>query len=302
MTKKNFFFIVGIPPLLVAPFEKKLLKFKGNYREFTIIPIDEYNSYNNHKIVELYSQIRAFLLQFENKNGPYGFQEEFRGIGLIAFTKSANEKTLFQSTFSPEILVTTEQFPKDWYTVRKNNNNSVANTHFITLKNASKRLQTAINFIYSRINSGANSTPLLLPTHNFDETELTVLSEKIFAAANMSDPISKIEDAITNFDQKFPKKLTKVHSNRRIYVNSNGLNFMPPSALHGHPVSRLKNHHEPNCWVRGMLRFGAPFNPKFHYDCTKKNLKRDWRSCHFQNYSIPNEKNHVNIAPNDAIR
>ena len=60
--------------------------------------------------------------------------------------------------------------------------------------------------------------------------------------------------------------------------------------------------HTDKCVIRGHLRFGAAFNPNFHYDCQlRKEVGREFPSCHDIEIIKPG-RSHVNIAPNDNIR
>ena len=60
--------------------------------------------------------------------------------------------------------------------------------------------------------------------------------------------------------------------------------------------------HEPSCIIRGRLRFGIPYDPKFHYDCDISNLgSRDLPSCHGVE-TVDKNRTYANISPNDNVR
>ena len=53
---------------------------------------------------------------------------------------------------------------------------------------------------------------------------------------------------------------------------------------------------------QGRVRFGAPYSPKFHYDCTlSPRGNREFVSCHGRR-KVKRGQTYVNIAPNDNIR
>lgn len=78
----------------------------------------------------------------------------------------------------------------------------------------------------------------------------------------------------------------------------------PPKARLRHGVSPTWTaaRHRTSCIVRGHIRFGAPFDPQFHYDCDiPTGHPRDFPSCHSRR-SLPRQRLHANIAPNDNVR
>ena len=99
-------------------------------------------------------------------------------------------------------------------------------------------------------------------------------------------------------------KSLRLHRDGRHYEGSGRLVFMSPSKSgprHGlAPV--WGDSHEPSCVVRGRLRFGASYSPRFHYDCPlRPGSSRRFPGCH-RPRTLPPHRRHANVAPNDGIR
>ena len=61
--------------------------------------------------------------------------------------------------------------------------------------------------------------------------------------------------------------------------------------------------HELSCVVRGRLRCGASFDPRFHYDCSGAKERVTLENCHkATDHLWVSGTDYVNIAPNDNVR
>ena len=148
--------------------------------------------------------------------------------------------------------------------------------------------------IHEDLNSRENKTCLLLPPKTFGRGFLQVRHRVRDAATSREDP------------RKFANSLKTLNVDKsgKHYVGQGGLVYRSPSKAgprHGlAPV--WEDGHQPSCVIRGRLRFGVPFDPRFHYDCQ---IPRDWHrrfpGCH-QPLQLPQSRQHANCAPNDNIR
>lgn len=148
--------------------------------------------------------------------------------------------------------------------------------------------------IHEDLNSRENKTCLLLPPKTFGRGFLQVRHRVRDAATSREDP------------RKFANSLKTLNVDKsgKHYVGQGGLVYRSPSKAgprHGlAPV--WEDGHQPSCVIRGRLRFGVPFDPRFHYDCQ---IPRDWHrrfpGCH-QPLQLPQSRQHANCTPNDNIR
>lgn len=106
---------------------------------------------------------------------------------------------------------------------------------------------------------------------------------------------------IANVGKSLPQKRV---GKRSSFVGKSNLVFKSPgrgSARHGLAPTWEDSGHELSCVIRGRLRFGASFDPRFHYDCDIPNKSIHLPGCH-QPITVPRKRKHINIAPNDNIR
>ena len=88
----------------------------------------------------------------------------------------------------------------------------------------------------------------------------------------------------------------------RYFVGRGGLVFRT-GPKHGlAPVWRDAKHLS-SCVVRGRLRCGASFDPRFHYDCADAKVRVMLENCHDSADELSvSGTDYVNIAPNDNVR
>ena len=161
-------------------------------------------------------------------------------------------------------------------------------------RRAIRHARLMLDTIHEDLNGRENKTCLLLPPKTFGNGFLQVQRRVWDAATNRED--------VRTFANSL--KTLGVAKSGRHYVGKGGLVYKSPSKAgprHGlAPV--WKDDHEPSCVIRGRLRFGAPYDPRFHYDCQ---IPRDWHrgfpGCH-KPLRLPPSRLHANCAPNDGIR
>ncbi len=165
------------------------------------------------------------------------------------------------------------------------------------------------SMISEEINNRDNRTCLLLPRKNYGK-RIGKVFDFVREVTSSSALHRRNTDSIR---EEFEKRLRRVSTSldavkengRTYFVGHNGLTFKSPNkagSRHGLAPGWNNPHHEASCVVRGRMRFGLSYDPKFHYDCELlSGIGRLFPSCHGQK-KIPAGRNHVNIAPNDNIR
>ena len=108
--------------------------------------------------------------------------------------------------------------------------------------------------------------------------------------------------------QSFADDIRQLKLDRRdgCFVGRGGTVFRaPPKARARHGLAPTwETHHPARCVVRGRLRFGVSYDPRFHYDCERpKGRSGQWQlpGCH-EPTALPAGRQHANVAPNDAAR
>lgn len=166
------------------------------------------------------------------------------------------------------------------------------------------RVRGTLDAIRDEVVGAQNRTPVLLPLHNFQVSnlrdEMVALCRRLGQHNDAHAQLIAFRHDLTTRYCKDVKKMGQ----GRYFVDDRNVVFRapPPSGWHG--FAQSSEGHRPSCWLGGNLRLGAPYNPSFHYDCGRASGKRfvgSLSSCHGQKESVANRKN-VNIAPNDHIR
>lgn len=170
----------------------------------------------------------------------------------------------------------------------------VANELIREARRALRHAQSMLAAICEEMSNRESKTCLLLPPKTFG-SEFEKVQRCVWDAAR------KREDA-----GKFVRSLRALPlaRNGKHYQGSGELVFKAPSKAgprHGLPPT-WEESHESTCVIRGRLRFGASFDPHFHYDCPlDTHSNRRFPGCH-QPVRLPTSQTHVNCAPNDRVR
>lgn len=298
---KNIVVILGLPPKIASAINKKSNSLELN-RRLILAPEDRNPvGYTDAYITNAYEKFASTLIALsEKKSGRASLPDFFEGTIVCYLPKNGDEK--IGHAFFPDTLVQGISIP----TVPERNSpqNTIerfANELVDTIKKTLKQFEKARSVLHKEITSKQNSTPLLLPPKNFGY-------DKMFEAFSNFDELLEKPDLDTlkglkkAFLAKHPRKLPP-DNNYPVFQSKKGVFFCPPGRdLHGLPDLST---HRPKCWIRSNLRFGARFNPKFHYDCSKDKGRLDSTltpCCDKQVFSLPKGRGHVNISPNDHLR
>ncbi len=162
------------------------------------------------------------------------------------------------------------------------------------VRRAIRHARKMLYAIDEELNGRENKTCLLLPPKTFGKDFQKVMNRVHEAAANGEDTASFVESL----------KSLRLRRDGRHYEGSGRLVFISPSKSgprHG-LAPAWGDGHEPSCVVRGRLRFGASYSPRFHYDCPLRRGSDRWfPGCH-EPRKLPPHRTHANVAPNDGVR
>lgn len=158
-----------------------------------------------------------------------------------------------------------------------------------------------LSVIAEEVTNRGNKTCLLLPPKNFGSDIRMIFDFMRNAVSN--------RNAVKDFRKDLGRVSSSLNIRRkdgyRYFVGKRGLGFKRPSHAglrHGYAPIWGDSDHDSSCVLRGRLRFGAPYDPAFHYDCDIANVTpRIFPSCHGTE-SFPRSRRHLNIAPNDNVR
>lgn len=195
--------------------------------------------------------------------------------------------------------------PLDWSGVERmgtpNERAYMVNVLFKEIGRALKRLRTLYSVISEEVTNRDNKTCLLLPPKTFGSGFKTV-QQTVFAASRSGvgpDEFRKTLKLVSN--SLAARKIQK----NRYFVGDSKLVFISPAkagARHGLTPMWEDTVHESSCVIRGRLRFGVSYDPRFHYDCDVANRRAMiLPGCH-EPQSVSRRTSHVNVAPNDNVR
>lgn len=153
-----------------------------------------------------------------------------------------------------------------------------------------RRLLRAIS---EEVTNRDNKTCLLLPPRTFGQ-DMERVTRLVHEAAGRKNRVDRFTTDV---------RRTGLAQRNGCFVGRHGMLFVAPAKAgprHGLPPT-WDDDHPPRCVVRGRLRFGVPFDPRFHYDCQLPRRRvRQLPGCHAA--VRQRARQHVNIAPNDAVR
>ena len=183
----------------------------------------------------------------------------------------------------------------------KNERNSIVNNLVERGKRTIERAHDWLSVIAEEVTNRDNRTCLLLPPKNFGKGMSSVYRCVQEAVANGMDR-EEFRTRIKAVTNSLPKK--KV-GRKQFFVGAKGLVFECPTKAgprHGQVPDWGIGDHDYSCVVRGRVRFGISYDPRFHYDCDlSKRVGKRFPSCHGEK-TVGSGRNHVNIAPNDNVR
>lgn len=302
MICKTLVVIVGAPQKLCQHLKRDNRSLENGRRTLLFFKLNENETYNQEYLQGVYSSLSSYLQDLrENKSGRMLLPERFEGVLVYYFPK--DKSNLVRDMFFPEFLCRTVDF--DLNEIRwgmpKNRFSQIANLIVNDLVLKIKKDEKLLSTLKQELASNANTTPMLLPVKNFPTLGLSkILDElkKVEADRNLN---TQIREIVKRLDRFFPK--TKLQK-RRVFISKKDILFSSPGKdRHGYPEHDGADH-DRSCWIKGNFRFGATFDSRFHYDCTRRDISDKYflECCESQNFQLPKSKRHVNVYANDYLR
>lgn len=181
---------------------------------------------------------------------------------------------------------------------KKHQSSKIANDLLKQTKRMLSNAQSVLSSVALQLNNRDVRTCLLLPRANFD-AEFEQVKDFVQEAVAIFESMETFDNGLKAVADRLPKDSEQRFRNGDLVFRGT------PRARGRHgstPTLLAKGDHEDRCVIRGHVRFGAPYDPKFHYDCDlPRNHTRRFRSCHGEQ-TLKRGRSHVNIAPNDNVR
>ena len=295
--------VAGVPQTFGEAFYKKFCKstsaIKAGNTKVLWKPLCHRKPYTGCYAGALYDRLVDNLKKtWKDRNATVS-----AGLVLLYVDRQDGSESNIFEMFKSEAFIMPIIGPSDrsWPDILKIKNRQAA--ELLVLK-ATKALRKARELLDVICNQADKNTPLFLPRKNFgrgmdkvfncvQEAALKGCSGKKFAMA-----IKSVSRNLSNSE----------NNGRRFFKTRNKLIFKISDPRARHAVAPLWEEcgHASSCVIRGRLRFGAPYAPNLHYDCTTEddnNLQNlEFFNCHGPNVQITPDRDHVNISPNDNIR
>lgn len=288
--------VAGVPPAIEGSFATAFSKLATQELvEPTVLSAYSLCSgYTEDYANELYERL-VYKLKGRRRTAHKPLLAETNLIVLFLQKRDGSDAVLF-GKFGVEAFVTPMLVPHvaDLAMDTRGQRGHVLGKLIRCARGAIRHARLMLPTIHEDLNSRENKTCLLLPPKTFGRGFSQIGRRVWDAATNREDP------------RKFANSLKtlNVAKNGKHYVGQGGLVYRSPSKAgprHG-LAPAWEDGHQPSCVIRGRLRFGVPFDPRFHYDCQ---IPRDWHrrfpGCH-KPLQLPQRRRHANCAPNDNVR
>ncbi len=217
--------------------------------------------------------------------------------------RDGSESEIF-ARFGTEALVAPMRFPdlERMPLLTGNQKRKAANGLIREGRRALGKARKLLSIIAEEVSNRDNRTCLLLPPKNFGNGMDTVF-DCVRDASLAGDDSGEFKNRLRAVSRLLR---TQRRGNREYFVGRRGLVFRSPGkagARHGlAPDWKSPGDHDASCVIRGRLRFGASYDPEFHYDCDiLDDGDRIYPNCHGTR-SVSRKRAYVNIAPNNNVR
>ena len=300
MTTRRYVVVAGIPPELGDLFERELRKRLEGWTVLARQDLAPHAPYTPQYALTLFERTANRL---QRRVRDRGREDLLAGVHLLLLyvAKDGSQSALVKE-FELEALTVPLTSKGILHANRSTRNDRGRVTRILVSEaiEAVKGAKRLLAVIAEEVSNRDNRTCLLLPPKNLGSPSEAVVRCVQEAASDGTDP-----DGFRIRMQAVAKSLkTDRQGSRTYFVGKQRLVFRAPSkagARHGYAPTWGESEHRVRCVLRGRLRFGVPFDPRFHYDCNVNGRKlKDLPSCH-EAVSL-SERRHVNIAPNDNVR
>lgn len=288
--------VVGIPPQVAPQFSSSFSKLAA-IEQVELATLSAYGlhlPYTADYAKEVYGKI-ARKLQGRQRQSRETLLSDTNLIALF-LQKPCESHRVLLDTFGVEALATPmlvsdlDDMPMETRSQR----GQVIRRLIRNARHAIRHARKMLEAVHDELNGRENKTSLLLPPKTFGNGFQRVQQCVWRAAAERQDTGRFVEGL----------KGLPINKRERHYEGQSGLVFKSPSKAgprHGLPPV-WNDGHEPSCVIRGRLRFGAPYDPRFHYDCEiQRDSHRQFPGCH-EPIRLQRSRKHANCAPNDGVR
>ena len=290
--------IAGLPPEIG---ERFVQRFVDVSRVVSWLPLPVPARYSGNYATELYARFAKKLKARESGN-RHVLLGNVRLVLLYIDRQDGSESDLF-TQFGAEALVIPFGAANtlDSPLITGNQKNRATKLLVRDGESALRHARNLLNIIAQEVIQHDNRTCLLLPPKNFGRHAL-VIRDVVHESSKERGSADEFKKRIQEVSNSIK---TAREGGKRYYVGKGGIVYQSPPLARGRhgsaPVWDASGH-DSTCVIRGRIRFGSSFDPSFHYDCSLRGVqKRTFCSCH-GTVSLPKNRNHVNISPNDNIR
>ena len=300
MKPRLYLAIAGIPPEIGDDFASAFVKSvkDRDVHLLSLLKLDSSQSYTEDYAKTLYDRFARKLK--EREFGDRANLLRNANLLLLYLDKQDESESALVGRFGIESLMLPLVLPKipSGPIATRNQRNNMVNQLIKETVGAIRRSRSLLSVTVEEVTNRDNKTCLLLPPKTFGGTTQRII-DRVREAGRKREDATQFKVGLKQVAQSLPK-----HEGR--YFQGHGwLVFQTPAKAgprHGLAPIWGDGSHNSVCVIRGRLRFGAPYDPKFHYDCQiPKGAKRDFPGCH-EAARISRARGHVNVAPNDNAR
>ena len=296
----RFVVVAGIPPELSDPFETELGKAPAGWMILARQDLPRAAPYTPKFAASLHERTASRL---RRRIGDRRREDLLAGVHLVLLYVARESKSTLVDAFKLEALTVplTGEYAHEGR-LTPNARQRVAKHLASEAVEALKGAQRLLAVIEEEVSRRDSKTCLLLPPKNLGEPSEAII-HCVQEAASMGRDRNDFD--FKKQIKSVAKSLkTQRQDGRSYFIGKHGLVFKSPSKArlrHGYAPTWKDAGHVKRCVLQGRLRFGAPFDPRFHYDCDVNGRRLELPSC-CGTVSIAKRNAHVNIAPNDNVR
>ena len=296
----RFVVAAGIPPDLGDLFQTALGKALEGWTILARLDLAPAAPYTPEYAASLYERTANKL---RRRTGNRRREDLLAGVHLVLLYVARESKSTLVDAFKLEALTVplTGQDALHEDRLTPNARQRVAKNLASEAVKALKGAKRLLAVIEEEVSQRDNKTCLLLPPKNLGKPSAAVI-HCVQEAASIGRDGSDFKKQIQSVAQSLKKHR---QDGRSYFVGKHGFVFRAPSKArlrHGYAPTWEDAGHVERCVLRGRLRFGAPFDPRFHYDCDVNGRKLKLPNCCDNTVSTAKRDTHVNIAPNDNVR
>ena len=284
---------------------EKVLRKENRRHDWEVIcvPFDPIHGDVDEHVKRLYDRTSILLRKLDSDAGRTR-HNLLSGVNLVLLYLAAGERrssSVFRK-FGTEAFVTPIRLPEDACYRKPNHRSRVANSLVKESIRALRHARKLFGVIAEHVRNSDSRTPMLLPEKNFGSGIDNLFRGIRAAALDRSEDEKRFRDRIKHIERSLPMAR---QDDRKYFQGRSKIIFRGQrkgGPRHGLAPEWRDSDHEFSCIIRGRLRFGVPYDPKFHYDCDiPRSVNREFPSCHGTERIRPGRQS-VNIAPNDNIR